>query len=84
LVRTRKDFKNISVNDVNASLLLIIHLPILGREIKENIPIVPFVVKQPSFTMTILITQTSVVVIKIATILFEFPNSLMLIHLLLN
>jgi len=74
LVRTRKGFKNISVNDVNASLLLIIHLPVLGREIKENILIALVAVKQPSFTMTILITQTSGVVIKNATILFEYRN----------
>jgi len=64
LVRTRKDFKNISVNDVNASLLLIIHLPVLGREIKENILIALVAVKQHSFTMIIPITQTSVAVIK--------------------
>jgi hypothetical protein len=72
--RIRKDFKNISVNDVTASLHLIIHLPVLGREIKENILIALVAVKQPSFTMTILITQTSVAVIKNATILFEYQN----------
>jgi hypothetical protein len=74
LVRIRKGFKNISVNDVNASLLLIIHLPILGRDIKENILIARFVVKLLFFTMTILITQTSVAVIKNATTLFMFQS----------
>jgi hypothetical protein len=74
LVRTRKDFKNISVNDVNASLLLIIHLPVLGREIKENILIALVAVKQPSFTMTIPITQTSVAVIKNVTIPSGFQS----------
>jgi hypothetical protein len=74
LVRIRKGFKNISVNDVNASLLLIIHLPILGREIKENILIALVAVKQHSFTMIIPITQTSVAVIKNVTIPSGFQS----------
>jgi len=70
LVRTKTVFKDISVNDANGSLHLINHV----HQEKEYIPIVLFVVKQLFFTMTILITQTSVAVTKNATILFEYQN----------
>ena len=84
MVKIKTVFKNISVNIVNVSLLLIIRLSIVVPDIKGNTLLVQFAVKQLFYTMTILITQTSVVVIKNATILSEYLNSLILNHLLLN
>jgi hypothetical protein len=67
-------FKNISANIANDSLLLINRLAIREIENKENTLIARFVVKQLSFTMTIPITQTSVVWIKNVTIPLEFRS----------
>jgi hypothetical protein len=72
LARIMRDFKNISVNNVNVSLHLITLPSICVPDVKGNTLIAPLVVNQLFFIMTILITQTSVALIKNAIILLKF------------